>query len=201
MAADPSIDWDRCKLARSTYLRLERSGRGTAPDPERKAIYTAMQEAMQRGDSEQYKRLLAQQAALTTKRRKEEVECLKNSIDPTVDPVIVNAYLSVLASPTTRPEDTEIDGIGDFRSPAYQVMAQRMGQLPLANGQPTAEALRFSTQVGDVRADGATLHFEYCSFQDPIEGARALVNWLSSRGCRSMRYDFLVDERSTDLGD
>lgn len=197
----PLLDWDRCKLARSTYLRLERAGRGTASDPTRKAIFTAMQQALQRGDSDEYKRLAAEQAALTRKYRKEEIERIKNSNDASVDPAIVSAYLSSLASPTTRTADGEIDRMGDFASPAYQEMAQRMGQLPLVNGQPTAESLRFSTQFGDVHADGVTLKLEYWSFDDPIEGTRALVNWLTSRGCKSMRYDFLIEDRPTGLED
>lgn len=193
-AADPAVDWSRCKLARSTYLRLQHAGRGVVADPNEKALSTAMEEALRRGDSDEYKRLTAEMGQLADKRRKEELEQMKKSTDGSVDPVIVQAYLSL---PSTRPvvEEDDEEGIGpgiDFASPVFQTMAVRMGQLPLVNGKPTAASLRFSTQYGYLRAEGSTLRLEYCAFQDPIEGVQALVNWLSARGCRSMRYDFQI---------
>lgn len=200
MAADPAVDWSRCKLARSTYLQLTRAGQGGYADPDQKAVTVAMQEAMRRGDSDEYKRLSKELAGLIAKRQKADLERIKRNSDGSVDPVIVEKYFS-LPSISAAAKLEEDDRPDDFNSPPYHEMAQRMGQLPLANGKPTASSLRFSTQYGMFQTEGSKLQLDYCNFEDPIEGAHALVDWLSARGCRTMRYDFQIGAAPAGLSD
>ena len=190
-ASGPGVDWKRCMLARNTYHRLLQAGRVPIDDPARKELSTRMREARRLGDAEETKRLAAEQANLYAHRRQEDLNRLRAISDESVDPVVVENYLS-LPSPAASDEEDETPRPPDFSAPAYQSMARRMGQLALVDGRPTAASSRFSTMFASAIARGATLDLEYWSFEDPIEGARALVDWLYSRGCRSMRYEFRI---------
>lgn len=187
----PGVDWKSCTLARKTYHRLLQAGRVPIDDPARKELSTRMREAWRLGDAEETKRLAAEQAKLFAQRRQEDLNRLRAISDGSVDPVVVEDYLSI-PTPTASDEEDQTPRLPDFSAAAYQSMARRMGQLPLVDGRPTAASSRFSTTFGSAIARGAILDLEYWSFEDPIEGAHSLVDWLYSRGCRSMRYEFQI---------
>jgi Zn-dependent protease len=200
-AAASGGDWNRFSLARSTYRRLLRAGQTTPQDPGQKDLSARMQEALRRGDNDEYKRIVSQQVRLFAQRRQDDLNRLRAINDGTVDQLMVENYTS-LPQPTGADDDGEGEGapaLPDYKSPAYQAMARRMGQLPLVDGRPTPAATRFSTEFGSILNQGAALNLPYWSFDEPIEGAAALINWLYRRGCSSMRYEFKIPDASAKL--
>jgi hypothetical protein len=62
----------------------------------------------------------------------------------------------------------------------------------MSTTRPTLMTNPYAARYGSVTRVGLLMHFQYVSFTDPLEGARAIVNWLDAQHCTSMKYDFRI---------
>jgi hypothetical protein len=177
-----------------------RAGQDAVNDPAHKELLTRLQEAMRQGDDEETKHVSRELKDLRDRHRKEDIDRLKTTTDGTVDQVIIANYLALPPLIDTDEEDDATARAVKYDGPEYQALARRMGQLPMLDGHSAPGSRCYSAAYGSVTSSGVRLNFSYLSFEDPIEGARALVAWLASRGCRSMRYEFHISP-SEGLGD
>jgi hypothetical protein len=210
------------QVARATYVRLTRAGLTGYKDPRIQAIARQAATANRRGDKDEADQLYQRRTQLMQEIRQAEIQAIRDTRDGTVDPVIVDTYLT-LPNSNSRGQ-TEFDEDGEpvwhpteFDSAPYQAMARRMGQAappppppPLVptttapatttrssksrmpTTRPTLMTNPYAARYGSVTRVGLLMHFQYVSFTDPLEGARAMVNWLDAQHCTTMKYDFRI---------
>jgi Zn-dependent protease len=181
-------------IARSTYGRVISAGFNAHKDPRMQVIDRQINVAMRHDDKDELQTLRDQMQKLHNEIRQSDIQKLRDAPDGTIDPVIIDTYLSL---PARQPWNDEEDA-NDYTLPAYQMMARRMGQagLPMpvaastATTRPTPPLDPYAVNFGSVKSTGGTVQFQYVSFANPIEGASALINWLAGKGCTSMKYEF-----------
>ncbi len=167
------------RLARQTYVRLQRAGASGYRDPAARTVQKKMVEAQRRGDKEEltklqmgYKRSLeeANQRALQKVRQESQM-----------DTELVERYLALSA-----------DGAGATNrfDRITTEIAPLLGQLPLRDGRPLPGEERYSSHWGSVGRNGLLLTFNWFSLNDVFDGAPALAGWLCKKGCLDFKYDF-----------
>lgn len=193
-ALQNSAQWSGYRTARRTYLRLSRAGRDGYTDPRVTSLNKQANEAYRRGDKAESDRIRNQQSKLIQDIRQQEIRKIAGATDGSVDPVVVANYLKIEEAINVPDDDDDPDDAGaprvGFDSPQYQAMAARMGQVPLSAGKPAPQAERYSTQTGGVSRTSLLITFNFMNFNEPADGAPALVKWLESHGCKSMKYEF-----------
>jgi hypothetical protein len=95
-----------------------------------------------------------------------------------VDVAIVDLYRSM---PENRWTNSQAKAI-------FRQMGERMGQLPLQNGEPSPRDARFSGG-GNIQRNGQLLTF-HVFFDNAFEGAPAFAAWLDSKGCKDLKYQW-----------
>jgi Zn-dependent protease len=193
-AVQHSAEWSSYRTARRTYLRLSRAGRDAYTDPRITSLNKQSNEAFRRGDKAESDRVRAQQAKLIQDIRQQEIRRIGSATDGSVDPVVVATYLKVEETINSPNDDDDPDDAGaprvGYDSPEYKAMGSRMGQVPLTEGKPAPDAERYSTQMGGVSRTSMLITLNFMNFNEPPDGAPALVKWLESHRCKSMKYEF-----------
>ncbi|HEX4796116.1 MAG TPA: site-2 protease family protein [Humisphaera sp.] len=196
-AAAASNRWDQFRLARSTYVKMRDAGRSVRKDPRIADLSKRAREALRRGERDEYERLNDQRRKIQQEADDAEQKRIAALTDGSIDPVTASLYLA-LPKPTTMPaedDDLVADWQSRFKSPAYQALAARMGQIELAGGNPVHRSNRFSSEFALVGHESLLISIRYTRFDDPAEGWRALVQWLESRGFKNIRYEIkFVDD-------
>ena len=204
-ALDHSAEWSGYRTARRTYLRLSRAGRDGYTDPRVTALGKQANEAFRRGDKAESDRIRAEQSKLIQEIRRQEIRRIGNATDGSVDPVVLANYLKIEETINKTiddedPDDEDAPRMG-YDSPEYRAMASRMGQVPLATGKPAPDSERYSTHMGGISRTSRLITFNFINFNEPPDGAPALVKWLEAHGCKSMKYEFRTGALSGNLFD
>lgn len=208
LAAIPpwSPDWSQLspqqqaqfRLARQTYRRAMSVGFSTVESPESAELSRKLGRAIRYGEQDEVRRLRSEQMRLASESRQREIDALRRSNDGSIDHEVLEAYLEVYdrrpsttgpaTAPTTAPgmeDDEDADFVPpDFKSPAFQKLASRMGKVGQA-GDPV-----YGARHGRASRTGLLITVHWISFLDPVEAAPCLVRWLDSRKCASMKYVF-----------
>lgn len=72
-------------------------------------------------------------------------------------------------------------------------LAVRMGQLEMDRENPVAGADRYSVRWGSAKRNGLLMTFQYLSFSELAEGLPSMAQWLCSKGCKQINYEFHSD--------
>jgi hypothetical protein len=70
----------------------------------------------------------------------------------------------------------------------HRALGQRMGQLPIVEGQVVPAADRHCTRYGHVVRSGLLLRFNGLNFVQIADGLPALAEWLCGKGCVDLKY-------------
>ena len=73
-------------------------------------------------------------------------------------------------------------------------VSELLGALPMGDGDVVPIARRYSLNGGMVDRTGAALEFTFYGLAFPVDGAPAIVRWLTDRGCTDMKYSFFGDD-------
>ena len=174
--------------ARDTFAKAQRTRWAGLGTPALKTLSKAISQARKEGDQGQLEALQKQKEDLTGKIQSRNLETLRNGSTESVDTALLELYSSLPVGPLQANLETKV---------ILQKMAERMGQLPLTNGLPSAEALSLTTQSGWASSTNLQLTLVGVSFTSISHGAPALVNWLCANGCTNLKYDF-IDSSATD---
>jgi hypothetical protein len=68
-------------------------------------------------------------------------------------------------------------------------IAGKLGEIPYSAGRPVSGADRFGVATGYASHHGQLLQFSMVSFYNLADGLPAMAQWLSSQGCRQIKYD------------
>ncbi len=179
--ADPAR-WAEARRARQTFERLQRLRGESYRDPRVKTLTDKEQAASQDGDQTESEQLAKRAQAMAAQVYHEQLAHLQGESDPTVDPVVLAAFLKLPVATADVDDDDDSAGLVDPKSPAYGEMAERMGRVAAG---PEEGALG-----GFVKQEGTTVSIEFVLFVDPVTGGPELVDWLGGRGVHDLRYEF-----------
>jgi Zn-dependent protease len=180
---DPRSALERARqdLARQTYLTLERRQLENLNEGEQSALEKRITVARTQGDKAEVKALVKRMEQLAQQTRTRNLERARQGEYGPVDTNLVALFIAAAA---------EEPGTNGAHARLVDQMAQRMGQLPLAQGQPTPEAAAFLTRSGMVSRDKLQIRLMWVSFRSLADGAPALVQWLCDKGCGDFKYEF-----------
>jgi hypothetical protein len=180
-------------LARRTYQELI-NGPDLSQDAELERLSDLLDDAYEGADEALMDRLEEQLAERETALIDAFRQQLRARGDQDVDVALIDLYADMPQYEVTPPagEAESLAKAEEFqrRLKAWQLeIGDRLGQLPLVEGEPTAGAQRFSC-TGAARLEGRQLHFDRLAFYHIYDGPQALVDWLHHQGCSEFHYGF-----------
>jgi len=193
--------------ARKTFERLRHPGNVEAGDHEILQMMRDINVAAARGDKEQVKLLMEKHRLLSKEAEKRRLQKIRDEGPEAVDQKIVDLFADQphYADFADDKREDKKEGRETF-SKAYQnwnrQLAERMGQIPLVDGKPSAGADRFSCSGGFATKKDTVISLMGMRFLRPAVGAPALLDWLGARNCVEFRHDFFRPfGEGIDLGD
>jgi hypothetical protein len=168
-------------IARQTYLKLLRSGSEAYTAAQAVLLRKKISNATRQGDQVLARTLTDEERKLSKDLQQRALQKLRD--EKPVDATLIDLYASLPENYWTN-KQTKI---------TFREMGARMGQLPLRDGEPSAEAARFSAS-GTVERNGLLLTFHWMFFDNMFEGAPAFATWLDKQGCKDIRYQFHAGE-------
>lgn len=162
--------------ARRTYRLIEH---GNEYDhPEMRALHDRFQRAMRLGDQATMDAIEKERNELYTTLHRRYVQEMIDHPTPEQDVELLRAYLELH------------DRLGDELYPTgIQQLSPRLGLArdPASPGSPPAD--RTFATAGYVDRVGLTISLSYVAFDDPSQGAPALLRWLQGQGCKYFKYE------------
>ena len=189
--------------ARRTYRKLE--ARGEVDDsPQLQQLSRRAAEAMRRGDREAQQKIQQEQNALWEQSRQQHIDSVREEGERLVDTALIDIYRQcpqypVLAEAAAADGETEPAGeehrkaVEEYHKQYQewqQKLGERMGQLPMDNGQPVPGVNRHSTSSGSVTRAGLLLRFNWLTFARPVDGVASFTDWLNEKGRLDFKYEF-----------
>jgi Zn-dependent protease len=178
-------------LARTTYAKVDEAQTRLAADPRYEKATTPLFQEIDK-DNQAFVKLQQAFDQIQRETVAHAVAEIRREGNQTVDFKVLDLY-SVTALPMYRGKDKTAE------PPAASAeLWQRLGQLPLDNGMPKAEADRFSVISGHVERTGSRLRLRWLSFPQVSEGLPAFTQWLNDQHCVDLKYRI---ERQTNAED
>jgi Zn-dependent protease len=163
------------RKARQTFTKLQATSGSYYKDSTWRATQTRLARAQQQGDNAEIKEIQAEQRDLMKQVVQKERERLRSEGPGKVDLELIDLYAAL-------PEVTGTN-YNVYRD-ALKGLAPRLGEL---KGDA---AKRFMTRSGSVSRAGLLLTFSWLTFEQLGDGLPAFTEWLCTKGCRDLKYNF-----------
>jgi hypothetical protein len=138
-----------------------------------------MSEARRRGEKAEYEELVRSYEKAREEAQRRAIRAIGDEPTPDTDVALARMFVKLSEEGETKK---------DYGAKRKQ-LAPMLGMV--AAGGPSEDGSWAS--FGSVSRVGVVVKVHGVTFRDPMDGSRAMCEWLERKGCRSLRYD--VEDR------